>query len=559
MIGIRLDSGTKDSRHKSWRPTIALMKQDIKFHRLELWYQPGERQSTIVKKTLAEDLRALDPKASIIFNPLTFSNPWDFEEVYLRFYNFAKNYPWKFDSEDYYLHISTGTHVMQVCYFALSEANIMPCKLFQTGDDDHLNKRNQSLLQDYKSQIKSWKSSDKKGRRPKEPAYFDRSTGIYQIIDLKSERYSKISQRFQEERKSNQEILKSGIDTKNPSYNAMITEIEMVAQLSSEPMLLTGETGVGKTHLARKIYELKSRATREQHRVKGPYIEINCATLRGDMAMSTLFGHKKGAFTGATSDRDGLMKKADGGVLFLDEVGELGLDEQAMLLKSIEDKTFLPVGGETYEKSDFILICGTNRQLHRSKDKFRSDLLARLSTWEFELPPLHKRKEDIGPNIDFELQQFSIESGKILRFSKEAAQTYHSFAQSAPWTSNFRDLRSSILRLCTLSQDQVQIEEATVRREIAKLEAKWSSEDCPEEATKGLRLEEYVGSPETLNSMTPLEKHEISFVLSTIKNQGMKEAAKALFAGKQNPSDRLRKKLLRYDIDPKELYSTKQQ
>ena len=143
--------------------------------------------------------------------------------------------------------------------------------------------------------------------------------------------------------------------------------------------------------------------------MEGPFVEVNCATLRGDAAMSALFGHVKGAFTGAIRDRPGLLRAADGGLLFLDEVGELGPDEQAMLLRALEEKRFLPVGADKEVKSDFQLIAGTNRDLSDAvrQGRFREDLLARINLWTFQLPALRERREDIEPNLDYELEQFA--------------------------------------------------------------------------------------------------------------------------------------------------------
>jgi transcriptional regulatory protein RtcR len=151
-------------------------------------------------------------------------------------------------------------------------------------------------------------------------------------------------------------------------------------------------------------------------------VEVNCATLRGDSAMSTLFGHAKGAFTGAVSARAGLLRSADGGLLFLDEIGELGADEQAMLLKAIEEKRFYPVGSDKEVHSDFQLIAGTCRDLAQDvqQGRFREDLFARLNMWTFHLPPLSERREDIEPNIEFELTRFAQEQGREVRFNKEA-------------------------------------------------------------------------------------------------------------------------------------------
>src|SRR5205814_9346470 len=133
------------------------------------------------------------------------------------------------------------------------------------------------------------------------------------------------------------------------------------------------------SRLARRIYELK----KVRHAVKGEFVDVNCATLRGDGAMSALFGHTKGAFTGALKDRPGLLRTADAGVLLLDEIGELGPDEQAMLLRAVEDKAFLPVGTDREVQSDFQLVAGTNRDLGQAvrTGRFRDDLLARINLW----------------------------------------------------------------------------------------------------------------------------------------------------------------------------------
>ncbi|MES2301326.1 MAG: sigma 54-interacting transcriptional regulator, partial [Pseudomonadota bacterium] len=177
--------------------------------------------------------------------------------------------------------------------------------------------------------------------------------------------------------------------------------------------------------------------------------------LRGDSAMSALFGHKKGAFTGAAADRPGLLRTADGGMLFLDEIGELGLDEQAMILRAIEDKRFLPVGADRESESDFQLIAGTNRDLAQCvvDGTFREDLFARLNLWTFELPGLAERREDIAPNLDYELDRHAEREGERVTFNKEARDRYLAFAMSgeALWPGNFRDLASSVTRMATFS------------------------------------------------------------------------------------------------------------
>ena len=188
--------------------------------------------------------------------------------------------------------------------------------------------------------------------------------------------------------------------------------------------------------------------------------------------MSVLFGHKKGAFTGAVADRSGLLKKADGGILFLDEIGELGLDEQAMLLRAIEEKKFFPLGSDSESESRFELICGTNRDLESEVEsgRFRSDLLARINLWEFQLPGLADRREDIEPNLEYELQCFTEKSGKHITFNKEARAEFMEYAldPATLWRGNFRDLNAIVTRMATLSAGG-RIDEKVVRNEIARL------------------------------------------------------------------------------------------
>ena len=170
--------------------------------------------------------------------------------------------------------------------------------------------------------------------------------------------------------------------------------------------------------------------------------------------MSTLFGHVKGAFTGAQSARAGLLRAADGGLLFLDEIGELA-DEQAMLLKAIEEKRFLPVGADVEATSDFELIAGTHRDLRQmvAAGTFREDLYARINLWTYELPGLAERREDIEPNLEFELDRFGREQGEQVRFNVEAKRRYLAFATSprAAWAGNFRELSASVTRMATLA------------------------------------------------------------------------------------------------------------
>ena len=206
---------------------------------------------------------------------------------------------------------------------------------------------------------------------------------------------------------------------------------------SRAPILLNGPTGAGKSQLARRIYELKH----QRGQLSGPLIEVNCATLRGDNAMSALFGHVKGAFTGAANARSGLLREADKGLLFLDEIAELGLDEQAMLFAGRGRKTFIPFGSDKAVHSNFQLIAGTHQDLFEQvrHGLFREDLLACINLWTYRLPSLKERIEDLEPNLEHELAKFTQAAGYKVSFNRAARSLYLQFANSpeALWRANF--------------------------------------------------------------------------------------------------------------------------
>lgn len=432
LLGTTLDQrGSRYglNRWNVWRPSVALaMQNDLRFDKYIMIYPPDYER---LMNKVVDDIRSCSPATEVIPIPIAMENPWDFEEVYGKLYDFSCTYDFSGEDENYYIHITTGTHVAQICLFLLNESHHLPGKLIQTQP----------------------------GNSPE---------GSYNIIDLDLSRYDMLAKRFAVERENDLAFLKSGIETKNPQFNELIETIERVAIRSAEPILLTGPTGAGKSQLAKRIYELKKLNTQ----LKGEFVNVNCATLRGDQAMSVLFGHKKGSFTGAVADRPGLLKRADGGILFLDEIGELGLDEQAMLLRAIEEKKFFPLGADTESESSFELICGTNRDLETAVNdgRFRPDLLARINLWDFRLPGLAERREDIEPNLEYELQRFAEKSGKHITFNKEAKAEFMRFAldPATSWQGNFRDLNAMITRMATLSSGG-RIDEKVVRNEIGRI------------------------------------------------------------------------------------------
>jgi transcriptional regulatory protein RtcR len=300
------------------------------------------------------------------------------------------------------------------------------------------------------------------------------------------------------------------------------------------------------------VFELK----KARHQIDGKFVEINCATLRGDGAASTLFGHVKGAFTGAATARPGLLRSAHRGLLFLDEIGELGPDEQAMLLKAIEEKRFFPMGSDDEVQSDFQLIAGTNRDLSKEvrAGRFREDLYARINLWSYALPGLAQRIEDIEPNLVYLLAQFSEENASKVRFNREARDRFMRFAASpaARWTGNFRDLSAAVTRMATLSEAG-SITDAVVDDEIARLTRLWRHDGSA--LPDGDGLAELLGD-DAAAQLDLFDAAQLRAVLAVCRaSRSLSDAGRTLFAvsraakAKPNDADRLKKYLARFDLD----------
>jgi len=504
IYGSTLDAGGK-RRWERWRPTASLFQHaDRVVHRLELLVAPRYQRAA---RTLIADIERLSPETEVVSIPFALDDPWDFEEVYSALLDFARARE-PDPEEELLVHITTGTHVAQICLFLLTEAHYLRGRLLQSSPP---------------------RGSDEPG---------------WDEIDLDLSRYDRIAQRFATERQQGTELLKQGIQTASPVYNALIERIERVSLLSTEPILLSGPTGAGKSRLARLITELR----RQRGLLDGPLVEVNCATLRGDTAMAALFGHRRGAFTDA-GDRPGLLLAAHGGVLFLDEVGELGLDEQAMLLGAIEQKRFLPMGCDTEVHSDFQLICGSNRDLAQrvSQGKFREDLLARIDLWRFDLPGLAERPEDIPPNLDYELALFARLHSRHISFNRAARERFLAFATdpSSAWSGNFRDLNAAVVRMATLAPGG-RITAQQVQAEIGRLRTRWAPASRADAST------ELLGEVE-LDRFDRVQLNEVIAVCRS--SRSLSAAGRALFAVSRakrtsvNDADRLRKYLARFGLD----------
>ena len=511
LLGTSLDyRGIGKKRWQRWRPTLSLCQQpDLIIDRLELLFQPNHQTTADI---LTADIIAVSPETTVNQHFVNFDDPWDFESVYAQLLDFARCYPFKSEQEQYLIHITTGTHVAQICLYLLTEAHYLRGRLIQSSPPH----KNDSLA------------------------------GYYQIIDLDLSKYDQIASRFSTEHQQGQHYLKGGIATRNPQFNQLIEQLETIAIRSQEPILLTGASGSGKSQLARRVYQLK----KQRGQFNGNLVEVNCATLRGDNAMSALFGHSKGAFTGAMTQRKGLLAEADNGLLFLDEIGELGLDEQAMLLRAIEDKVFMPFGSDKEISSSFQLIAGTNRLLFERVNQglFREDLLARINLWTYHLPSLSERLEDLEPNIDYELEKYSQKTGSLISFNNAAREKYLNFSQSphAIWATNFRDLNASITRMATLANSG-RITLTGVDDEIKRLQHNWGLQ---QNEPSSIKLSDYLDKELDL-----FEQAQLSAVIKICQQSTTAaEAGRKLFhisrleKSSNNDSHRLRQFLTKYGL-----------
>ena len=283
---------------------------------------------------------------------------------------------------------------------------------------------------------------------------------------------------------------------RSEALRRVLQKAEQVAPLNTTVSIL-GETGTGKELLAHAIHKLSSRGNHT-------LVKLNCAALPGSLIESELFGHEKGAFTGADARRSGRFEIANGGTIFLDEVGELPLDLQAKLLRVLEEGEFERVGGSHTIKVDVRVIAATNRNLEEAvrKGVFRSDLYYRLNIFPITLPPLRERKEDISILVMHLVKQLSQKLGKTI---ETIPQETMAKLRNYPWPGNVRELRNVIERAVIISQ-------GPKLRLIDDLDSQALELDLHKQAAR-----QDVFSDAGLTAET-LEKTEYNLILRTLKN-----------------------------------------
>ncbi len=270
---------------------------------------------------------------------------------------------------------------------------------------------------------------------------------IAQFVKLKRNLESRES-RFREENLTLRNELNVRLNelmygSKNAKMKEVLNLVKQVAPTKATVLLL-GESGTGKTLTARLIHELSPRR-------KNPFIKVNCAALPENLLEAELFGYEKGAFTGATSSKPGLLEVANGGTVFLDEIGELPISIQGKLLHFIQDKELMRLGSTKVKKVDVRLIAATNRDLEKlvKEGNFREDLFYRLNVFPIYIPPLRERKEDIPGLIKFILTRMKKTYGRRLVITPEALRVLENYE----WPGNIRELENVLERLFIVSEN----------------------------------------------------------------------------------------------------------
>ncbi|GAB0155214.1 sigma-54 dependent transcriptional regulator [Chryseobacterium sp. Alg-005] len=263
---------------------------------------------------------------------------------------------------------------------------------------------------------------------------------VYKALEKVKDNRSKIVQKNTSQKGFNQIIGNS----------AAILQAKKLAEkvaLTDATVLLTGETGTGKEVFANAIHEGSDRK-------KNNFVAINCSAFSKEILESELFGHKQGAFTGATKDKKGLVEEANGGTLFLDEIGEMPIELQAKLLRVLETKEFIKMGETKVSRSDFRLIAATNRNLEDEirQGTFREDLYFRLNVFEISLPPLRERKEDLKTLAKNFIEVFS---EKLHLANVQVHPEYYKTLENNDWKGNIRELRNTIERSLILMNDNI--------------------------------------------------------------------------------------------------------
>jgi Nif-specific regulatory protein len=309
---------------------------------------------------------------------------------------------------------------------------------------------------------------------------------------------------------------------RSPSLKSMLEGVQRVAKANTS-VLIEGETGTGKELLARLIHDESPRAAR-------PFVAINCATLAGSLLESELFGHEKGSFTGADRQRQGRFELADGGTLFLDEIGEMNLETQPKLLRVLQEREFVRLGGSETIRCDVRVVAATNRDLkaRAAAGDFREDLYYRLNVFPIQVPPLRERIDDVPLLVEFFVREIAPNLGvSTPRVGAEAIAALMRYR----WPGNIRELRNVVERCLLLSDGE--ITRASLPRDIADAVAS--------------DVQPIADAPQEDSDPSTLAKHERALILKALQDANWNQSAAARNLGIGR--DHLRYRVKKYAIE----------
>jgi DNA-binding NtrC family response regulator len=350
--------------------------------------------------------------------PLEISDPTDYLSILKTLRDHLPEVLSTHQGASVYVSVASGTPQMHASWVMLVAGGELPARILHTRPPQHVT--------------------------PEKPAVAELDVQQPEFPEVRAPvRARYVSATFPDVEEAVREI---GIVGDHPAVRKAVEVVAAVSPQTSVPVLILGETGTGKELFARLAHRLSGRPSDR-------FVPVNCASIPEELAESTLFGHEKGAFTGASERRTGLFDRADGGTLFLDEVGELPLQMQSKLLRVLEGGIITPVGAEASHSVNTRIIAATNRDIKEQIEsgKFREDLYYRLNMAEIRLPPLRKRRSDI-PRLALHFLDLSNEEfGKDARLSSEALL----HLQQAELPGNVRDLKNIVGRAVLLADDEV--------------------------------------------------------------------------------------------------------
>jgi DNA-binding NtrC family response regulator len=370
-----------------------------------------------------EALQRRAPDTRVAYVEVTVSDPTDYEALYeLMQHHCLEILTEHGDKAEYFVATSSGTPQMQTCWLLLVLGGIMPARLVQVTPP-HKQREGESPIREIRP-------SRERFPQIVSPSKLERQLAIA------TRRLDTLSR----EREASEREVATGLVGSSKPFRDSVAAAKRLADYDL-PVLITGETGTGKEEFAKLIHFTSRR--KEQ-----PFLPINCASLPEAIFESELFGHKKGAFTGADNDKTGLLEAAGEGTVFLDEIGELTLGGQAKLLRVLNDGKYRPVGSTTEKQSKVRLIAATNRDLPDmvAAATFREDLLYRINVAELHLPSLRERPGDVAELAEAFLARFGEIHGRKCRLTAEALD----YLTRLPWDGNVRALKNAVERMAVL-------------------------------------------------------------------------------------------------------------